>query len=87
MNSSRFPKFSMSCFHTHNHLTNTTLKTAQPKMADAIFGFGRTHAPQRSSGLDQKNTIVGQVRGKAATSLNMGLAQWRVWLVRQHADC
>jgi len=51
------------------------LSTAQPKMAAAIFGFGRTHAPQRSSGLDRKNTIVGKYRGKAATSLNMGLAQ------------
>jgi len=60
------------------HVTNAQTpycKPTQPKMAAAIFGFGRTHAPQGSSGLDRKNTIVGKVRGKAATSLNMGLAQ------------
>jgi len=39
-------------------------------MAAAIFGFGLTHALQRSSGLDRKNTIVGKYRGKAATATN-----------------
>jgi len=57
------------------HSQTPYCKLAQPKMADAIFGFGRTHAPQKSSGFDQKNTIVGKYREKAATSLNMGLAQ------------
>ena len=69
------PSFQCSVANTHNQLIHTTLKTAQPKMATAIFGFGRTHAPQRSQGLVRKNTIVGKCRGKAATSLNMGLAQ------------
>jgi len=45
-------------------------KPAQPKMADAIFGFGLTHAPIRAEGLDQKPTIVGKYRGKAATATN-----------------
>jgi len=64
MNSGRFPKFAISCFRAHNQLTHTILQTAQPKMADAIFGFGRTHTPQRSSGLDRKNTIVGKCWGR-----------------------
>jgi len=45
-------------------------KPAQPKMATAIFGFGRTHAPEKAQWLDRKNTIVGKVRGKAATMHN-----------------
>ena len=46
------------------------MPTAQPKMATAIFGFGRTHAPEKLQGLDRKNTVVGQVRGKAGTANN-----------------
>jgi len=49
-------------------------KPAQPKMATAIFGFGQTHAPFRAEGLDQKNAIVGKIRGKAATATNKHIA-------------
>jgi len=55
------------------HVTNAHTpycKLAQPKMADAIFGFGLSHAPSRAQGLDRKNTIVGKARGKAATMHN-----------------
>jgi len=69
------PSLQYRVANTYNQLTNTILQTAQPKMAAAIFGFGRTHAPSRSQGFDRKNTVVGKVRGKAATSLNMVLAQ------------
>ena len=79
-----FPSFQCSVADTHNQLTYTTLKTALPKMAAAIFGFGLTHAPIQPQGLDKKNTIVGQVRGKAATSLNMGLAQSGHYLVGKY---
>jgi len=55
------------------HKANTQTpycKPAQPKMAAAIFGFGLTHAPSQAQGLDRKNTIVGQYRGKAGTANN-----------------
>ena len=45
-------------------------KPAQPKMADAIFGFGLTHAPSQPQELDRKNTIVGKCSRKAATATN-----------------
>ena len=60
------------------HITNAQTpycKPAQPKMADVIFVFGLTRAPRQPQGFDRENTIVGKVFGKAATSLNMGLAQ------------
>jgi len=59
-------------------------KPAQPKMAAAIFGFGLARAPRQPQGLDRKNTIVGRYRGKAATSLNMGLAQSGHYLVGKY---
>ena len=39
-------------------------------MATAIFGFGLTHAPNQTQGLDRKNTVTGQLLGKAATIYN-----------------
>ena len=51
--------------HKH-HIENRTNK----KWLTPFFVFGLTRAPQRSEGLDRKNTVVGQFRGKAATSLN-----------------
>jgi hypothetical protein len=56
---------SARCLHR-----NTTLLTTQPKMATAIFGFGLTRAPNRTWGLDRKNTIVGKSRWKEATAHN-----------------
>jgi len=61
--------------HKH-HIANHTAK----KWLSPLFGFGHPHAPEKSQGLDRKNTIVGKVRGKAATATNMGLAQWRHYL-------
>jgi len=54
-----------------HHLAQLTAK----KWLPPLFGFGLPYAPRQPQGLDRKNTIVGQYRGKAATSLNMGLAQ------------
>lgn len=59
-------------------------RTAQPKMANAIFGFGLTHAPHQSQEFDRKNIIVGQVRGKASTANNnqfgamAGMLRWKI---------
>jgi len=65
-----FPSCQCSVSNAHNPLKNTTLPTAQPKMATAIFGFGLTHTPEKPQGLDRKHTVVGQVRGKAGTANN-----------------
>jgi len=51
--------------HKH-HLENRTNK----KWLTPFFVLRLTRAPQRSEGLDRKNTVVGQFRGRAATSLN-----------------
>jgi len=67
----------------HNQLINTTLQTAQPKMATAIFGFGLTRAPRQPQGFGRKNTIVGKCRGRAATMHNKqfgamsGVTRWK----------
>jgi len=39
-------------------------KPAQPKMANAIFGFGLTHDPIRTEEFDRKNTVIGQREGR-----------------------
>jgi len=36
------------------------------------FGFGLTHTPEKPQELDRKNTVVGKVRGKAATDSQQG---------------
>jgi len=40
------------------------------KMATPSFGFGLTHAPLQSQGLDRKYTIIGKCSRKAATANN-----------------
>jgi len=62
-----------TCTH---HIENPHSKP----MATPFACFGRSHAPENSQELNRKNTIVGKYRGKAATSLNLGLAQWRHYL-------
>ena len=60
-------------YRVTTHQTNAHTpycKSAQPKMANAIFGFGLTRAPSQLLGFDRKNTIIGKVRGKAATATN-----------------
>ena len=59
------------------HITNAHTpycKPAQQEMADAISCCGLTHAPNRTSEFDRKNTIIGQVCGKAATATNEHIA-------------
>ena len=43
------------CFSTHKPTQNTALPAAQPKMADAIFGLGLSHAPESSLVFVRKN--------------------------------
>jgi hypothetical protein len=81
---SRFSNGQSRVANAQNRHTNTTLPNAQPKMADAIFGFGLSHASKRSLGLDRKNTVVGKFSRKAATVYNerfgamAGVARWIV---------
>jgi hypothetical protein len=51
--------------HQH-HLTQLTVK----KWLTSLFGFGLTHAPNKTYRLDRKYTVVGKFRGKAATIYN-----------------
>jgi len=44
------------CLHS-----NTTLPNSQPKMADAIFGLGLSHAPESSSVFARKNGEIVKV--------------------------
>jgi len=54
---------------------NTTLSISQPKMADAIFGFGLTHALFRAELFVRKNIVVGKFCRKAATAFNEHIAK------------
>jgi len=66
----------MSCFRAHNPFKNTTLPTrTNKKWLSPFFVFGLTRAPGKSQGLDRKNTVVGQVRGKAGTANNKRLGK------------
>jgi hypothetical protein len=47
------------CFPMRKPTQNTALPAAQPKMADAIFGFGLSQTPERSSVLARKNGEIG----------------------------
>jgi len=49
------------CFPTLKPTQNTALPATQPKMADAIFGFGLTHALESSSVLVRKNSGILKV--------------------------
>ena len=65
-------------YRVSTHAANAHTPYCQPhsqKTATPLSNFGRTRAPNRSSGLDRKNTVTGQFRGKAATAFNLGLAQ------------
>jgi hypothetical protein len=46
---------------TQSRHTNTTLPISQPKMANAIFGFGLSHAPESSTLLVLKNGVLLKV--------------------------
>jgi len=48
-------------FPTHQPTQNTALPAAQPKMADAIFGFGHSHALESSSVFVRKNSEILKV--------------------------
>jgi len=41
-------------FSTHEPTQNTALLAAQPKMANAIFGFGLSHAQKRKPNLQNQ---------------------------------
>ena len=64
------PRLQYRVANPQSQHTSTILQTRTAKNGYAIFGFGRTHAPEKSQGLDRKNTIVGKCRGKAATANN-----------------
>ena len=49
---------------------HTALPNAQPKMADAIFGFGLSHTPQSSSVLVQKNDEILKVTAELKEKVN-----------------
>jgi len=51
------------------------LTAAQPKMADAIFGFGLSLAPKRTQGHDRKYTVKKKVHQKAATDMQRAVSQ------------
>jgi hypothetical protein len=54
---------------------HTALPITQPKMADAIFGFGLTLAPKRSLGFDRKNTVFLIVQWEGSHFVQRAVSQ------------
>jgi len=72
------PSCQCRVFGARNPLKNTTLPTAQSKMAAPYLVSGVRTLLKSRRGFDRKNTIVGKVRGKAGIATTGSLAQWWV---------